>query len=423
MGSSPKLGRALAALALATAATSAATAQDRPETRGGQEPLAPHLNAVDASHLQVNREVAIRGAVDWLVDNQNEDGSWGSHRSPRPIEVLADIPGSHNAFRVATTSLCVMALADSPHQTDASRAALNRGIEALIAQHEVKRANDIEHYSVWAFGYCLRALAERLLADPDDPRAEDMRRVCQRMIDKLQNYQALDGGWGYLSLDDPVTHPPSFTSMSFTTATCLVGLARAREAGLALPERMIRRAVASVDRCETGMQAFTYGELWRMSPHRSVNHLKGAACRGPVCLEALRLFGHELTAERAAHALQALLRTHARFQIAGLRRPIPHESHYGVSGYFYLYGHAYAALLLERLPDKQRLGYARDLQRAVLLCRQPDGSFWDYPLYSYHKPYGTAYALMAMSRVPAEADPFAAADDAAGSSPEAAAHE
>lgn len=372
-----------------------------------QEPLAPHLDVAQqrdgAEHLNVSRADAIRGGVQWLVDNQNEDGSWGSHRSPRPIEVLADIPGSHNAFRVATTGLCVMALMDSGlAQEEAVAATLSRGVDALIAQHEVKRANKMEHYSVWAFGYGLRAMAEYGLAYPDDERMPELRAACERLIQKLKDYQALDGGWGYLSLDSPVTHPPSFTSMSFTTATCLIGLDRARKLGLELPERMIKRAVSSVARCETPepMQAFTYGELWRNNPHVSVNHVKGAACRIPVCLEALRLFGRELEADRIEHALEMLLRTHARFQIAGLRRPIPHESHYGVSGYFYLYGHAYAAILMEQQPEKDRVRNGEDMMRAVLLCRQPDGSFWDYPLYSYHKPYGTAYALQALARIP-----------------------
>jgi hypothetical protein len=27
-----------------------------------------------------------------------------------------------------------------------------------------------------------------------------------------------------------------------------------------------------------------------------------------------------------------------------------------------------------------------------------DGSWWDYPLYNYHQPYGTAYALMTLHR-------------------------
>jgi len=369
-------------------------------TASSAQERATHLNATRSEHLEVSVEVALTEAVQWLVDNQNKTGSWGGHQSPRPIEVLADVPGSHNAFRVATTSLAVMALADTPLKTKASEAARSRGIDALLSEYNVKRANAMEHYSVWAFGYGLRALAEHLAHQPEDPRREEILRVCGVLIGKLQTYQALDGGWGYLSLDSPVTYRPSFTSMSFTTATCLIGCARARDIGLELPEKMIQRAVASVARCETPMQAFTYGELWRASPHLSVNHIKGAACRVPVCLEALRLFGKEVEAKRIEHAMEMLLRTHRRFQIAGLRRPIPHESHYGVSGYFYLYGHAYAAILMEQLSEAQFAKQAPDLVRAVMLCRQPDGSFWDYPLYSYHKSYGTAYAIQALSRVP-----------------------
>mgnify|MGYP002848887534 FL=1 len=63
----------------------------------------------------------------------------------------------------------------------------------------------------------------------------------------------------------------------------------------------------------------------------------------------------------------------------------------------------YAAMMMEQLPEVDRIRNGKDLVSAVLLCRQPDGSFWDYPLYSYHKPYGTAYAIMALSRVPERA--------------------
>ena len=50
-------------------------------------------------------------AVDWLVDNQQPNGSWGTFHTARPMEIMAAVPGSHHAFRVATTALCVIALA------------------------------------------------------------------------------------------------------------------------------------------------------------------------------------------------------------------------------------------------------------------------------------------------------------------------
>lgn len=207
-----------------------------------------------------------------------------------------------------------------------------------------------------------------------------------------------DGGWGYLSLDEVATFRPSSTSMSFTTATCLVGLERARRAGIVVPEGVVRRAVDAVDRCETPSGAFTYGELWRRVPRLGVNMIKGAACRTPVCLEVLALFGRSRDEAAYRRAVEDLVVDHARFQIVALRRPMPHESHYQISGYFCLYGHYYAALLLERLPERDRRRLAPALERAVMVCRQPDGSFWDYPLYSYHKAYGTAFALLALAR-------------------------
>ena len=69
-----------------------------------------------------------------------------------------------------------------------------------------------------------------------------------------------------------------------------------------------------------------------------------------------------------------------------------------MSGYFYLYGYAYAVLALEQLPEKKRVRFREPLIRAILKTRHPDGCYWDYPLYDYHQPYGTGYALMSLVR-------------------------
>ena len=106
----------------------------------------------------------------------------------------------------------------------------------------------------------------------------------------------------------------------------------------------------------------------------------------------------ECAAIRFRNRVRDLLVRHAGFQRVALRRPIPHESWYSISGYFYLYGHAYAAYVLERLPQEEQKELWPLMVDAVLVCRQPDGSFWDYPLYSYHKPYGTGFAVVALTR-------------------------
>ena len=58
-------------------------------------------------------EASIEKGVRFLLNAQNPDGSFGSHVSSRPGEIYAPLPGSHHAFRAATTSLAVSALIET----------------------------------------------------------------------------------------------------------------------------------------------------------------------------------------------------------------------------------------------------------------------------------------------------------------------
>ena len=82
----------------------------------------------------------------------------------------------------------------------------------------------------------------------------------------------------------------------------------------------------------------------------------------------------------------------------GRKRPIPHESWFSVAGYFFFYGHYYAALCVEQLPIEQQAELQHHLARTLLPLQEDDGSWWDYPLYNYHQQYGTAFALMSLAR-------------------------
>jgi len=347
---------------------------------------------------RVGLEEALATGTRWLLAHQNEDGSFGSHHSPRPIEVLASFPGSQDAFRVATTALGVLALREVGTGEAGVAAAAERALDFLLEESAVKRQSGLEHYNVWAFGYALQCFGQELLRDPRGDRAPALRGACARLVEKLAAYQTLDGGWGYLSLDAVPTFQPSYTSMSFTTATILVGVERARAAGVAVPETLVKRAVGELERSRLPDGAFLYGDYLQYRPRHVINERSGSACRGPVCLLALDRLGPGVPARDFERALDDLLVRFPDYQKAGVRRPIPHESWFAISGYFYLYGHAYAAWALDELPRERRRKAAELLVQAVMYCRDPDGSFWDYPLYSYHKPYGTAFALITLAR-------------------------
>ncbi|MFZ4638320.1 MAG: hypothetical protein ACOYMC_12985, partial [Pirellulales bacterium] len=117
-----------------------------------------------------------------------------------------------------------------------------------------------------------------------------------------------------------------------------------------------------------------------------------------ACNLALRLWGDERITDAVVEEWLDRLIVRNGWLELGRKRPIPHESFFQVAGYFYFYGHHYAARALAEIPAEHRPHYQDNLARIILNVQDADGSWWDYPLYNYHQPYGTAYALMTLHR-------------------------
>ena len=358
---------------------------------------APHLANVMPPAGKVSVDRAIAGAVDFLVKNQNKNGSFGKRTVGRVRELWCHVPGGHQAFQAATTALCWMGLNDSPLQTDASRAAQKKTLAWLVDNARVKRPFPAQFYNVWSFGYGLRALSQALRTKAPGASEAEIRATIAAIIKAIDTYQSPDGGWGYLDFKFPGYKPT--WSTPFTTATIMVGLDEARRAGIGIPQRVVDKATRLLWKCRTPDGNYIYSIDWKWRPAGMINRPGGSSMRNPACNLALHLFDKTMTQKELRVGMQQLVDNH-RFAIAGLRRPRPHESWYSVSGYFYLYGHQYAALNLELLPEADQRRFWPHVVRSTLKARQLDGSFWDYPTYGYHKYYGTGYALMTLSRCP-----------------------
>jgi hypothetical protein len=342
-------------------------------------------------------EKALDTALGWLVKHQNADGSWGSHRSKRPSGIWCDVPGGHLAFRTATSALATMSLRGlaPARRSAATERTASRGLAFLVETGAVKRSQPTQLYNVWALAYSLRALAEAMIEPREGEDLKAVRRVASEIVRELALHQFVAGGWGYFDFRHHTFHP-SGDSASFTTATCLIALHRAREAGLSVPARTVRRGLACLRRCRNPDGSWIYSMDHRNWRRGLINRPKGSLSRTPACALALNLFTGRPEVAEIEMGLRRLV-DHHRFALAAVREPVPHRSWYGVSGYFYLYGYAYAALALERLPEASRARFRKPLIEAILAVRQPDGCYWDYPLYDYHKSYGTAYAVMALN--------------------------
>jgi hypothetical protein len=349
---------------------------------------------------EVVREAVQRGTA-FLLRSQNPDGSWGGAADSLTTwsgETWSN-PESHRAWRVATTGLCCLALLEAG-QSDEALAAADRGLDYLAANAWVKRPNEWDTMDCWAHIYGLQALAAALGYPryAESLRRDSIRRAAETHLAELAASQSLSGGWGYLEFSPPRTARPQWAT-SFTTAAGVIALVEARQQGLEVDEAMLSRAVKAVGRCRLPDGAYTYSVQAIPHPRTigSIDRIKGSLSRTQTCNLALRLAGQEVSEDRLRAGIEQFFREH-RFLDIATHKPIPHEAYYQNSGYFYMFGHYYAARVIEHLPAEDRGLYWPRLQYEIIKMQQKDGSIWDYDHHAYDKPYGTAYGLMALQR-------------------------
>ena len=344
-------------------------------------------------------EGAIRRGVEFLLTRQNKDGSWGSAHQTKGLNIYAPVPGAHHAFRTAVTSLCISALLEHGESDPRVGQAIDRA-EAWLLEHlpTLRRATPDAIYNSWGHAYSIQALAKmhRRRADDQARQARIQEQLAQQ-LQMLQRYESVDGGWCYYDFNAR-TQQPSGSSISFVTATVLVALHEAKQAGLAPPARLVERAMASILRQRQPDFTYAYGEYLKFRPRHPVNRPGGSLGRSQACNLAMRLWGDEAVTPRIMTTWLDRLFARNLWLDMGRKRPIPHESWFAVAGYFFYYGHYYAALCIEQLPAADRPFYQDQLAQVLLRLQEKDGSWWDYPLYDYHQQYGTAFALMSLVR-------------------------
>jgi hypothetical protein len=345
---------------------------------------------------------AIQCGVNFLVKDQNADGTWGSPERTKELNITAGI-GSHQAFRTAVTALCVSALIESsgPHRELSDPAAvaraIERGEEALFRELPLARRDEpMLIYNIWTHAYGIQALVRMHQRRPDDKaRRALIEELIRNQYDRLTRYESAEGGWGYLDFGAGTQRPNSF-SCSFVNATVLVAFHEANEIGVVPPAKLIQRGIEGIIQQRNPDFSYLYGFYLRYRPMMAINRPGGSLGRSQACNAALRLWGdRKVTDDVLTEWLDRLIVRNGWLDM-GRKRPIPHESHFMVAGYFYYYGHYYATLCVAQLPTSRRPFYQDHLARILMSHQERDGSWWDYPLYNYHQQYGTAFVLMSL---------------------------
>lgn len=345
-------------------------------------------------------QTAIQHGLEFLTKDQNPDGSWGGLKDGTNTftgEVWSN-PETHLTWKVATTGLCVLALMETGKSTEAN-ASLDRGVTFLLEHPVLRRPSDWDTMNCWANIYGLQALAEASVHSHFTAKVQKrLREIAAGHASQLTQYQSINGGWGYLEFDVPRTRRPQW-STSFTTAAAIIALQDAKRCGVAVDEQTIIRGVRAVKQCRLPTGAFTYSVSAIPSPGGAewIDQIKGSLGRIQVCNLALLLSGEPITQETLRLGMDQFFVNH-RWLDNALHKPVPHETYYLNSGYFYLFGHYYAARVLNLLPEEERAKYRAALQREVMKVQGADGAMWDYPMHAYDKPYGAAFGLMTLQR-------------------------
>jgi hypothetical protein len=342
---------------------------------------------------------AVRKGIEFLLADQNKNGSWGSPAlSKGGIAIYAPTPGAHHAFQSAVTAMCISALIETGGDRPEVTKAIERG-EAWLMDFlpKVRRADETALYNIWSHIYGIQALVRMHQRLPDPDRKKKLAALIEEQIGFLVRYESVDKGWGYYDFRIGARRPAT-DSTSFMTAAALVALREAKDIGIAMPPGLIKGAVDSIHRQRKPDFSYLYGEYLKYEAGMPINLPGGSLGRSQACNIALRMWGDEKVTDKIMKAWLDRLFARNGWLDMGRKKPIPHESHFLVAGYFFYFGHYYAGLCIHALPAADRPFYQDHLATVMLRLQEKDGSWWDFPLYNYHQQYGTAFALMTLKQ-------------------------
>ena len=343
---------------------------------------------------------SITRGVDFLLADQNKNGSWGSVTRTKDINIYAPLPGAHHAYRAGATGLALSGLIDSGDARHEVTAAIGKCAEWSVENlPKLRRADQTSTYNIWGHAYGLRSLVRFYDREINPEKKAQYKQLAQQQVDLANRYEDINGGFGYLDVFDNFTSKrPTGITTSFGSATVLLAMYEGREKlGLKLDDKIVGTSLDSIKRQQFPDKSYAYSHDHIMFPRTPINRPAGSLSRSQACNAALRVFGREGISDAVIIEWADRFLARQGFLSIARKRPMPHDIHFKISGYFYYYGIYYFTESVRLLPPEKQKHYAERLAALILSKQEKDGSWWDYPLYDYHQPYGTGYCLMALS--------------------------
>ncbi|MFO0840278.1 MAG: prenyltransferase/squalene oxidase repeat-containing protein [Phycisphaerae bacterium] len=317
--------------------------------RGGAPPTDP------PEITSAAREAIAKGAR-YLAATQNRDGSWRSN-------------GSTGSYPVAMTSLAGMALlaggstpTQGPYAKNVSSAVTflikSARRDGLIAQPEE------ESHCMHGHGFALLFLAQCFGVEEDPQRQAQIKLVLQRAVELTGRSQSAAGGWLYT--------PDSGGDEGSVTVTQVQALRACRNAGIAVPKKVIDNAMTYLERSTNDDGGIRY-QVSDNGPSRPAITAAAVACwyngghyDDPRALRALDFAERNLMPSRAQSS-----------------RAFGH----------YYYAHLYMSQVMYMTSEEKWQSYFPAMRDILISHQLEDGSWIGDHVGS---TYGTAVALIVL---------------------------
>lgn len=316
-------------------------------------PAAAQLTMPPPKHVTPEAVRAIDLGVQFLVRNQNRDGSWRSR-------------GGSGEYPVAMTALSGLALlANGNTTTEGPHApSVRRAVEFLLSMARPSGLiahPDEESRSMHGHGFALLFLSQVYGMTEDPEEQARIRRVLDRAVELTSRSQSRLGGWLYT--------PDSQGDEGSVTVTQVQGMRSCRNAGVGVPKTTIDRAMSYLDLSMLPSGGIAYRAGMRSGPRPPIT------AAAVACWYNAGLYNHE----NARKALEFCER-----EIANKK---PEESFRG----HYFYAHLYMAQVMYLAGDEKWDAYFPPIRDYLVDSQERDGGWVGDGI---GKTYGTAVALV-----------------------------
>lgn len=295
-----------------------------------------------------------------------------------------------SGYRMGGTAIACSALLRTPgfHQSPERIAAVERSLEFIIDM----LANDPTMspapnllYDVRAWGQCyaltafLDAIDANAITSPG--LLTKAPRTVRHLILCLETNANPPGGWNYSN---------NSRACTFMTGSILIALYQANARGYPVDSVLVNNALDALEANRTSMGTYTYSNP---ASAGSVVSIQASSARAPVAELALFLAGRS-DAARLQQSVDNFFTSWPDLEVRRGRQGT-HADPHDIAPYYFFFGHLYASLAIEHLPQQLVVDYRAQMRRALLFVRDVDGT-WNDRIFPRSATFGSAMSSLAL---------------------------